>query len=87
MCLWGWQRLSEYLKKFERIKIFNDDLVVTCDGIGDTLESTVINHSDGISCWRIAVVLSAITCLLYVVANVVTDIMKLGLSISGLLSY
>ena len=79
--------IGEYLKKYQRIKIPNDDLVVICDGIGDTLESIVINPSHGMGYWLIAVVLSAITCLLFLVANVVTDIMKLGLAILCLLSY
>ena len=42
-----------------------DDLVVTCDEIWDTLNSTPINLSDETNYWLIAVVLLATTCYLF----------------------
>ena len=75
------------MKDCECIKSLNGDLVVICDKTGNTLESVVINSSDGISYWLIAVVLLAITCLLLLVAIIVKDCMKSGLTIPCLLSY
>ena len=64
-----------------------DDLVVTCDETGDTLESAPINPSDGINYWFIAAVQLAITCLLLLVTVVVKHNTKRGLTIPCLLSY
>ena len=53
------------------MKSLVDDLVVTCDRIADTPKSAVINPSDGINYWLIAVVLLSVACLLLLVVIVV----------------
>ena len=53
------------------MKSLVDDLVVTCDRIADTPKSAVINPSDGINYWLIAVALSSVACLLLLVVIVV----------------
>ena len=46
------------------MKSLVDDLVVTCEEIEGTLEIAVINPSNGINYWLIAVDLLATSCLI-----------------------
>ena len=46
-------KIGEYLK--DGLKSLADNLVVTCDEIADTPNSVVINPSNGINYWIIAV--------------------------------
>ena len=78
--------ISKYLKDCECIKSLADDLLVTCDEIEDTPNSTVIKPSNGINDWLIAVAIIAITYLLLFMTLIVTYYMKHGLTIPYLLS-
>ena len=53
----------------------------------ELIDSAVMNPRDGINYWLTVVVLSAVACLLLLVAIIVEYFMKHGLIISGLLSY
>ena len=53
----------------------------------ELIDSAVMNPRDGINYWPTVVVLSAVACLLLLVAIIVEYFMKHGLIISGLLSY
>ena len=46
------------------VKSLVDNLVVTCDEFENTPENSVINPSNGINYWLLAVVILAITCIL-----------------------
>ena len=69
------------------MKSLVDDLVVACDKIEDTPESTVINPSNRINYWLIVVVLLPITYLALLVVMIVKYFMKHGLIIPCLLPY
>ena len=71
--------------KTECVKSLVDDLVVTCDQFENIPESAVINPSNGINYWLLAVVLLAITCILLLVVKIVKYYMKPELTISYLL--
>ena len=53
----------------------------------ELIDSAVMNPSDGIKYWLTVAVLSAVACVLLLVAIIVEYFMKHGLIISGLLSY
>ena len=60
------------------MKSLADDVVVTYDEIVDTPKSAVINPSDGINYWLIAVILLAMGCLLFLVFIVVKYYMRVN---------
>lgn len=63
-----------------------DDIVVICDEIVDTSETTSINPNDK-KYWFVAVAILTIACLLLIVVIVVKYYIKRGLTVPCLLSY
>ena len=64
------------------MKSYVDDLVISCDEIVDTAETTSISPSGGINYRLIVVVLLAIACLLLLMVMVVQYYIKRGFTIS-----
>ena len=80
--------MGEYFKDRACIKSLADDLVVTCDEILDTPDTTSINSNDKTNYWLIASVLLAVTWLLLLLAVIVVKYhVKDELTILCLLSY
>ena len=79
--------MGEYFKDSTCMKSFADDLVVTCDEILDTPDTTSINPNDKTNYWLITTVLLAVTWLLLLAVIVVKYHVKDELTILCLLSY
>ena len=79
--------MGEYFKDSACMKSLADDLVVTCDEILDTPDTTSINSNDKTNYWLIATVLLAVTWLLLLAVIVVKYHVKDELTILCLLSF